>query len=68
MKNKIFYFITKYSNDSFVKNILACIYTIFVLRLNLNKLKKKFIKFKIPEGRGDTKIVKKFNRKLPIQH
>ena len=64
VKNKIFYFITKYSNDSFVKNILACISTIFVLRLNLNKLKKKFIKFKIPEGRGDTKIVKKFNRKF----
>ena len=28
----------------------------FVLNLNLNKMKKKFVAFKIPEGRGDIKI------------
>ena len=36
----------------------------FVLNLNLNKMKKKFIGFKIPEGRGDIKIVKKFNKRF----
>ena len=27
-------------------------------------MKKKFISFKIPEGRGDINIVKKFNKKF----
>ena len=64
VKNKIFYFDTKYSTNNFVNNILACISTMFVLNLNLHKIKKKFMNFKIPEGRGDIKIVKKFNKKF----
>jgi len=64
VKNKIFYFFTKYSTDNFINNILACISTISVLNLNLNKMEKKFIDFKIPEGRGDIKIVKKFNKRF----
>ena len=35
-----------------------------VLNLNLNKMKKKFISFEIPDGRGDVKIVKKFNKRF----
>jgi len=34
------------------------------LSLDLNKLEKKLIDFKIPEGRGDIKIIKKFNKKF----
>jgi len=64
VKNKIFYFDTKYSTNNFINNILACISTIFILNLNLNKIKKKFISFKIPEGRGDIKVVKKFNKRF----
>ena len=64
VRNKIFFFDTKYSTDNFINNILACISTIFILNLNLNKIKKNFIGFKIPEGRGDIKIVKKFNKKF----
>ena len=64
VKNKIFYFNIKYSTDNFISNILACISTMCTLNLNLNKMKKKFISFKIPEGRGDIKIVKKFNKKF----
>jgi len=64
VKNKIFYFNTKHSTNNFINNILACISTMFVLNLNLNKMKKKFIGFKIPEGRGDIKIVKKFNKRF----
>ena len=36
----------------------------FVLNLDLNKMEKKFIDFKIPEGRGDIAVVKKFNKKF----
>jgi len=36
----------------------------FVLNLNLHKMKKKFMNFKIPEGRGDIKMVKKFNKRF----
>lgn len=64
VKNKIFYFNTKFSTNNFINNILACISTMFVLNLNLNKMKKKFISFKIPEGRGDVKTIKKFNKKF----
>ena len=64
VKNKFFYFDTKYSTNNFINNILACISTMSVLNLNLNKIKKKFINFKIPEGRGDIKIVKKFNKRF----
>ena len=64
VKNKIFYFDTKYSTNNFINNILACISTVFVLNLNLNKMKKKFTDFKIPEGRGDIKMVKKFSKRF----
>jgi len=64
VRNKIFFFDTKYSTDNFIKNILACISTIFILNLDLNKIKKKFISFKIPEGRGDIRIIKKFNKRF----
>jgi len=64
IKNKIFYFDTKYFTNNFAYNILACISTMFVLNLNLNKMKKKFISFEIPDGRGDVKIVKKFNKRF----
>ena len=36
----------------------------FVFNLDLNKMKKKFINFNIPEGRGDIKMVKKFNKRF----
>lgn len=64
VKNKIFYFDSKYSTNNFINNILACISTMFVLNLNLNKMKKKFVAFKIPEGRGDINLVKKFNKRF----
>ena len=64
VKNKIFYFNTKYSTNNFINNILACISTIFVLNLNLNKIKQKLISFKIPEGRGDINMIKKFNKRF----
>ena len=35
-----------------------------VLNLNLNKIRKNFINFQVPDGRGDIKIVKKFNKKF----
>ena len=64
VKNKIFYFDTKYSTNNFINNILACISVLSVLNLNLGKMKKKFIDFKIPDGRGDVKVVKKFKKKF----
>ena len=64
VKNRFFYFDTKYSTNNFISNILACISVMFALDLNLNKMKKNFLSFKIPDGRGDVKIVKKFNKKF----
>ena len=64
VRNKIFFFDTKYSTDNFINNILACISAMFILNLNLNKMKKNFTSFKIPEGRGDIKIIKKYNKRF----
>ena len=66
VKNKIFYFDTKYSTNNFINNILACVSTMFVLNLNLEKMKRKFISFKIPDGRGDINMIKKFNKKFTL--
>ena len=64
VKNKNLFFYTKNPTDSFINNILACISVLSVLNLDLNKMKKIFINFKIPEGRGDTTTIKKFNKKF----
>tara|TARA_Y100000590_G_scaffold393322_1_gene471507 strand:+ start:4203 stop:7028 length:2826 start_codon:yes stop_codon:yes gene_type:complete len=64
VKNKIFYFNAKYLNNNFISNILACISVLYVLNLDLNYVKKAFIGFKIPTGRGDLSIVKKFGKKF----
>ena len=64
VKNEIFYFYTKYSTDSFISNLLACISTIYILNLNLKKIKKSFINFSLPNGRGDIKMIKKFNKRF----
>ncbi len=64
IKNKIFYFHIKQNTKNLISNTLACISALAVLNLDLNKIKNKFIKFNIPEGRGDIKIVKKFKKKF----
>ena len=62
VNNKTFYFDTRYSTNNFLNNILACISVLYALNLDLSKIKKTFISFKIPDGRGDIKIVRKFNK------
>ena len=64
IKNKIFYFNTKYSTNNFISNILACISVLSVLNLDLKSMKNKFANFSIPNGRGDIKIVRKFQKKF----
>ena len=66
VKNKIFYFDTKYFVNNFINNILDCVSTMYVLNLNLEKMKRKFINFKIPDGRGDINKIKKFNKKFTL--
>jgi len=62
--SKTYYFNVKNSTNNFINNILACISVLYILGLNLNKIKKKFKKFLLPSGRGDIKIIKKFNKKF----
>jgi len=62
VKNKVFFFILKYCTDNFLCNILACISVLLILDLNLSQLKKHFVNFSIPSGRGDITLVKKFNK------
>jgi MurE/MurF fusion protein len=57
-----FYFNIKYPHVNLINNILACVTVLFILDLNLGKMKKNFINFTIPSGRGDIKTVKKFNK------
>ena len=43
---------------------MACISVLSCLNLELNKINKKFINFIIPNGRGDIRLVKKFNKRF----
>ena len=64
VKERIYTFDTKYSIKSFIYNILACVSVLSTINLDLNILRKKFINFKIPHGRGDIKLVKKFKKRF----
>ena len=64
VKNKVFYFNTKSSNHNLISNILACLSVLYILNLDLNFLKNEFINFNLPEGRGDVRVIKKFNKKF----
>ena len=64
INKKSFYFDTKIRTKIFLDNILACVSILFALNLNLDYVKKRFINFSLPEGRGDIKLIKKFNKKF----
>ena len=64
VKKRIYYFKTIYFTKNVLTNILACISILSIFNLNFNKIKNKFIYFKIPNGRGDIKIVKKFKKRF----
>ncbi len=64
VKNNIFYFYTINFNKNFIENILGCISLLHALNLDLDIIKRKFIDFNIPSGRGDIKEVKKFRKKF----
>ena len=64
IRKKPFYFDISYSTNNFVKNALASIAVLYVLDLDLEKIKSKFINFPIPVGRGDVQIIKKFNKRF----
>jgi murE/murF fusion protein len=63
VKGETFDFDVSYSTDSFLNNILACISVLSALNLDLNEI-KNLTNFNIPSGRGDIKIIKKFNKKF----
>ena len=66
IKKNIFYFYTKIATNNFISNFLACIATLNTLNLNIKNLEKKFMSFSLPSGRGDIKIIKKFNKKFKL--
>ena len=66
VKKRVYYFNIRYSAESFIYNILGCIAVLHALNLNLKKVKNKFIKFLIPSGRGDIKVVNKFKKTFKI--
>jgi len=66
VKDKIFYFNIKNTKKNFLNNILACVSILFTLNLNLQIMRKKFMNFILPAGRGDVKVIKKFNKKFML--
>ena len=62
VKEKIIYLYVKNFTESFISNILACISVLSALDLDLNILKNKFLNFKIPDGRGDMRVINKFKK------
>ena len=66
IKGESYIFYVKNLTNNFINNLLACIATMSVLNLDLNKAERIFTSFKVPEGRGDIKIIKKFNKKFKL--
>ena len=64
IKEKIYYFYSRYSANNFINNVLACISILSTMNLDLNNIKKKFKNFPIPSGRGDVKVVRKYKKKF----
>ena len=62
VRKKLFYFYSNNITNSFINNSLACIAILYTLNLNLNNIKKTFLSFAIPNGRGDITVVKKFKK------
>ena len=58
IEKKIYYFYVNSNFNNFIKNFLMCISILFVLKKNLLKVRRHFLKFKIPLGRGDISIIK----------
>tara|TARA_Y100000590_G_scaffold326218_1_gene370208 strand:- start:19094 stop:21940 length:2847 start_codon:yes stop_codon:yes gene_type:complete len=64
VKNNIYFLKTSNNTKNFINNLLACVSTLYALNLNLKLIKNIFYNFIVPSGRGDIKIVKKFNKKF----
>ena len=64
VKNKMFFFKTKYCTNNLINNILACISVLSILNLDLFKMKKKFTNFNTPSGRGDISLIRMFKKKF----
>ena len=64
VKKRVLYFEIPDPINSFINNVLACVSILFILGLDLNTMKKKFIDFTIPSGRGDINTIKKFKKKF----
>ncbi len=66
VNKKVFSFNTKHFTKSFISNLLACISVVNLLNLNLKIIQNTFLNFKIPDGRGDVKIIKKFKKQFKL--
>ena len=66
IEKRSFYFDIKYPYVNLISNILACVTVLLTLNLNLEKMKKKFLNFTIPSGRGDVKNVVWFNKNFKL--
>ena len=64
VKNNIYCLKIKNTAKNFINNLLACVATLYALNLKLKLIENTFYNFTIPPGRGDIKIVKKFNKQF----
>ena len=64
VNKSFFYFDAAYNTYSFISNILACLSVLVVLKLNFNKIEKKFTRFILPQGRGDVTTIKIHRKKF----
>ena len=62
INSKIYNFKIKNTTNAFISNLLACFSVLYILNLDLEYVKNKFIDFVIPDGRGDIKKIKKFRK------
>ena len=61
---KLYEFVIKFNNLTYIQNILSTCLIIFSLNLDLQNKKKIFLNFKVPEGRGDVGKINVLNKKF----
>ena len=66
IKNKSYTFYTNSNFNSFIQNLLSTILVLFLMNLDLNIIKKTFLNFSIPPGRGDISDIIIYNKKFKL--
>ena len=66
IKNENYEFYSQFNFKSFIQNILSALAILISLNLKVNKVKKSFTNFSLPQGRGDISKINIYGKKIVL--